>query len=310
MAADERASAQYRFMEGDADVVVATNAFGMGVDKADVRSVIHWAIPKSVEAYYQEVGRAGRDGLPARGLLLAMRADLGRLVNFIQRDRVEAGDVLAYMRRLQASADGDAIVMEAPREDRDRICLGIAERAGMCALEPASGGRLEVTFAAAPSAGKVNAICHVARNRAWKAYRAVEAFASAEGECRRRALLDHFGDSRPGAPEGRCCDVCDPATVGLPDPATLTPVKRAKKTVTADAPVDDSLLGKLKEWRLHASNGKPAYTVAHNSTLEAIAALKPSTLDELGAIKGVGPTFVERHGEQVLALVAAQVPSP
>ncbi len=64
MAADERASAQHRFMTGDAEIVVATNAFGMGVDKADVRSVIHWAIPKSVEAYYQEVGRAGRDALP------------------------------------------------------------------------------------------------------------------------------------------------------------------------------------------------------------------------------------------------------
>ena len=52
--------------------------------------MIHWAIPKSVEAYYQEVGRAGRDGPPARGILLAMRADLGRLINFIERDGVEA----------------------------------------------------------------------------------------------------------------------------------------------------------------------------------------------------------------------------
>src|SRR5690349_12622227 len=162
MPADERASAQHRFMQDDAEIVVATNAFGMGVDKADVRAVIHWAIPKSVEAYYQEVGRGGRDGAPARGILLAMRADLGRLVNFIQRDRVEAGDVLGYARRLRA--EGDVLVMDAPREDRDRICLGIAERAGMCVLEPARGGRLEVTFAAAPSAGKVAAICHVARN--------------------------------------------------------------------------------------------------------------------------------------------------
>jgi ATP-dependent DNA helicase RecQ len=302
MAADERASAQHRFMEGDADVVVATNAFGMGVDKADVRSVIHWAIPKSVEAYYQEVGRAGRDGVPARGILLAMRADLGRLVNFIQRDRVEAGDVLSYVRRLRA--EGESLVMEAPREDRDRICLGIAERAGMCTLEPARGGRLEVTFAEAPSAGKVAAICHVARNRAWKAYRAVEAFASPSGECRRRAVLDHFGDARPGAPEGRCCDVCDPDTIGLPDPATLTPAKRAaKRAAPVEGPVDDSLLAALKEWRMSASKGKPAYTVAHNSTLEAIAALKPSSLDELAGIKGVGPTFVKRHGNQVLALV-------
>jgi ATP-dependent DNA helicase RecQ len=98
--------------------------------------------------------------------------------------------------------------------------------------------------------------------------------------------------------------MCDPATIGLPDPATLTPVKRAAKVVTYDGPVDDSLLAQLKEWRLRASNGKPAYTVAHNSTLEAIAALKPSTLDELAAIKGVGPTFVKRHGEQVLALLS------
>jgi ATP-dependent DNA helicase RecQ len=134
MAADERASAQHRFMEGDADVVVATNAFGMGVDKADVRSVIHWAIPKSVESYYQEAGRGGRDGRPARAILLAMRADLGRLINFIQRDRVEAGEVLSYVRRLSASCDGDTTVVDTPREDRDRVCLGIAERAGMCVL--------------------------------------------------------------------------------------------------------------------------------------------------------------------------------
>jgi ATP-dependent DNA helicase RecQ len=307
MAADERASAQHRFMEGDADVVVATNAFGMGVDKADVRSVIHWAIPKSVESYYQEAGRGGRDGRPARAILLAMRADLGRLVNFIQRDRVEAGEVLSYVRRLTASCGGDAAVIDAPREDRDRVCLGIAERAGMCVLQPAPGGRLQVTIADAPDAGRVAAICKVARDRSWRAYRAVEAFVSPSQTCRRRALLDHFGDERAGAPAGRCCDVCDPDTVALPDPTSLTPPKpsrrQAKETAPAD-PADAPLLSALRDWRMRASAGKPAYTVAHNSTLESIAALKPSTLGELASVKGVGPSFLERHGEQVLALVA------
>ncbi len=178
MAADERAAAQHRFMEGDADVVVATNAFGMGVDKADVRSVVHWAIPKSVEAYYQEAGRAGRDGAPARAILLAMRADLGRLINFIERDRVEPDEVLRYAQRLRASADGDAIVIDIPRDDRERISLGIAERAGLCALEPAPGGRVQVTLGGEPDLGRIAAVCKVARDRGWRAYRAVEAFVS------------------------------------------------------------------------------------------------------------------------------------
>ena len=71
---DARAEAQRRFMAGEAPVVVATNAFGMGVDKADVRTVCHESVPSSIEAYYQEAGRAGRDGKPARCLLFARAA--------------------------------------------------------------------------------------------------------------------------------------------------------------------------------------------------------------------------------------------
>ncbi|MGZ4250936.1 MAG: RecQ family ATP-dependent DNA helicase [Solirubrobacteraceae bacterium] len=306
MPADERASAQHRFMEGDAEIVVATNAFGMGVDKADVRAVIHWAIPKSVEAYYQEVGRGGRDGLPARAILLASRADLGRLINFIKSDTVEADDVLAYARRLRSSCADATAVIDAPQSDRDRVRLGIAERAGLCKLEPARGGRLQVTFAGSPDFRRVASICRVAMDRAWRAYRAIESFSSASGQCRRRTLLDHFGDRRQATPLGRCCDVCDPDTIGLPDPESLTPARAKRSRVPEAAPVDPAdagLLEVLRDWRLRACDGKPAFTVAHNSTLESIAALRPRSLTELATIKGVGPAFVTRYGEDVLALV-------
>ncbi len=229
MAADERAAAQHRFMEGDAEIVVATNAFGMGVDKADVRSVIHWAVPKSVEAYYQEVGRAGRDGHPARGILLSSRADLGRLINFIKNDAVETADVLAFLRRLETVGGRGQMVIDGLANDRDRVCLGIAERAGLCQLEPAGGRRLSVTLLDSGGTGRVASICGQARDRAWRAYHAVEAFSSASGACRRRTLLDHFGDVRDGGPEGRCCDVCDPGTIGLPDPASLSPARRRRR---------------------------------------------------------------------------------
>ena len=313
MAADERAAAQHRFMAGDAEIVVATNAFGMGVDKADVRAVIHWAIPKSVEAYYQEVGRAGRDGQPARGILLSSRADLGRLINFIKNDAVETGDVLAFVGRLESAGARNTIVLDPLAGDRDRVSLGIAERAGICQLEPAPGGRLSVTIVDPGRTGRVATICREARERAWRAYHAVEAFSSASGTCRRRTLLDHFGDARRGAPEGRCCDVCDPDTIGLPDPASLTPARRRGRGAGGSGgagaeratinPADEPLVAALREWRVRAADGKPAYTIAHNRTLEAIAALRPGSVHELARVKGVGPTFLERHGDEVLGLI-------
>ncbi len=317
MAAEQRAAAQHRFMSGDVEVVVATNAFGMGVDKADVRSVWHVTIPTSVEAYYQEAGRGGRDGAPARAVLLASRADLGRLINFIRRDGIEPADVESYIARLGAmarAAGSNTVEIESPRVDRDRVCLGIAERAGALAMEFAGGGRLAITMAPAVPRQNVADICAAATDRNWRAYGAVKDYASAAGTCRRRMLLDHFSDATPALPLGRCCDVCDPDTIGLPDPASLS-AKRPRRAEGgrrgAGAPAvelssaDVKLVDALRAWRLDAADGKPAYTVAHNAALELIAHTRPQSLSELGALSGIGPTFLERHGEAVLALVAA-----
>jgi RecQ family ATP-dependent DNA helicase len=236
MEGEDRTATQRRFMAGEAEAIVATNAFGMGVDKADVRSVWHMAIPTSLEAYYQEAGRGGRDGLPARAVLLAMKADLGRLVRF--------------------------------NEQRDPELA-------------------------------------IARERGWRDYRTIKSFIY-DDRCRRRRVLDHFGDSRAGQPLGRCCDVCDPER-WLPDPETI--VVREPKRVKAAAPTelseaDAPLFEKLRVWRLEAAAGKPAYTVAHNKTLAAIAAARPRDEASLGQIHGVGPSFVAKYAGEVLQLVA------
>ncbi|HEY0391175.1 MAG TPA: ATP-dependent DNA helicase RecQ [Solirubrobacterales bacterium] len=239
MEAEERTTTQRRFMTGEVEVIVATNAFGMGVDKANVRSVWHMAIPTSLEAYYQEAGRGGRDGLPAKAVLLAMKADLGRLVRFIEQRDPELA---------------------------------------------------------------------IARERGWRDYRTIKSFIYSE-RCRRRSILDHFGDREAGRPLGRCCDVCD-AQSWLPEPETIA-VRAPKRAKAAAAPpaelseADGPLFEELKAWRLRAADGKPAFTIAHNTTLAAIAATRPSDEASLVAIRGIGPSFIAKFAPEVLGLIAA-----
>jgi ATP-dependent DNA helicase RecQ len=306
--ADERASAQHRFMTDDAEVIVATNAFGMGVDKPNVRSVWHWAIPTSVEAYYQEAGRAGRDGLPSRAVLLAGRSDLGRLVRFIKQREVEPHSVLSYAQRLRALSDSDGrLEIDSPRDDGERVRLAVAERAGALSVEPAPGGRLELQLGSSFSLSAATAHCKEAEDRSWRAYRAIESY-SFSSQCRRRRLLDHFGDATPGAPEGRCCDVCAGGT-WLPDPESLEVAKRKRGSSSAPAPdltpEGEELFASLVEWRRATAAGKPAYTVANNRTLETIAATRPADEAALSEIHGVGPAFIERYADDVLELVRA-----
>ena len=228
-----RAEVQRRFMAGEARVVVATNAFGMGVDKADVRTVCHETVPGSVEAFYQEAGRAGRDGAPARCLLFAEQRDKGLHVFFIQRSAVDDAAFGKVAERLRRRAEdgrydlslGVLAAAAGVGEEQTRAIVGHLARAGLVRPTPSPPDRAAGRIAAEWD-GRALAACRASAGEAervrWRQYRAVWGFVEGRS-CRRRTILRHFGDgvepaAAPGVP---CCDVCDPKVVPAAPPAMV-----------------------------------------------------------------------------------------
>ena len=214
-----RAEAQERFLAAERPVVVATSAFGMGIDRPDIRFVAHWDVPGSIEAYYQEVGRAGRDGAPAWCELLFNYADVRTQRFFIEGANPTESEVRAVLSAVRAAcakgpvalsedAWAEAAGMKNPMGAR--TALGILERAGYVRRSPSAGGARgawQTELLPDPGPGPLD---EAMRGRLRKRdfdearLRAMLRFVDCRG-CRQAFLLDYFGE----APHEGICDGCD-----------------------------------------------------------------------------------------------------
>jgi len=335
--AQTRKENQNRFMSERAVTMVATIAFGMGVDKPDVRYVCHLNLPGSMEAYYQEIGRAGRDGLAAETLLLFGLADMAQRRRFIEQD----GEDEAHKMREHKRLDALLAYCEAATCRRTSLLAYFDEEAQSCGncdncLNPPEmmdgTSDAKTLLSIIKDTGQMFGAAHI-----------IDVLRGANTQKildRRHDRLQGYGAGADHAKDYwqafiRQAVAGNYLTINIQKYGALQitrtgqdvaageenfsfreidigkPAHKAKKSKARKLPLaegDMNLLAALKTLRLDLARAKnvPAYVVFPDATLMEMARMRPATLDEMADINGVGPRKLEGFGRLFLEAIAAQ----
>jgi ATP-dependent DNA helicase RecQ len=340
MDAATRSTHQARFQREDGIVIVATIAFGMGIDKPDVRFVAHLDLPKSIEGYYQETGRAGRDGAPADAWMTYGLADLVQQRRLI--DLSEAND--EFKRVATAKLDALLGLCETAGCRRVRLLAYFGEESAPCGncdtcLEPpetwdatvAAQKALSAIYRTGQRFGAVHLI-DVLRGRAgervsrWQHDQlAVFGIGADDDEATWRSVfrqlvalgfvqVDHEAHGAL-----KLTEASRPVLRGEKKVEMRRGVARGRRPAAARkgapaelAPAAADLYGQLKTWRLAEARAQavPAYVILHDATLAEIARRQPADLDALADVPGIGAAKLSRYGAALLAVLAGPPASP
>ena len=337
MDADARRENQSRFLREEGVIIVATIAFGMGIDKPDVRFVVHLDLPKSIESYYQETGRAGRDGEHSDAWMLYGLSDVVQ-----QRRMIDTGEAEEqYKRVARGKLDTLLGLCETPTCRRARLLKYFGEpqaagyRCGNCdnclappetwdASEPArmalsaiyrTGQRYGAAYLIDVLRGKASAAVAERGHQSLSVFGIGAALTDLEWRSlfRQIVALGWVEVDTEGYGTLRLTDAARPVLRGE-TPALLrrtvetSGAKRTRKPRTEVEGLAGRALGlfeRLKAWRREtaATDNVPAYVILHDRVLREIALDPPASLAALGRVSGIGENKLRRFGERLLALV-------